>query len=54
MSLADVAPYLLASASSLVDLNARLVKRGAKPIPMERFRPNIVIGTGVALVTCTS
>ena len=43
MSLADEAPYLLTSTSSLADLNVRLEKRGAKPVDMRRFRPNIVI-----------
>lgn len=39
MSLADGAPFLMTSESSLADLNGRL----AKPLPMDRFRPNIVI-----------
>jgi len=29
--------------ASLADLNARLVAKGAPPVPMNRFRPNIVI-----------
>ena len=36
---ADGFPFLLASASSLDDVNGRL----QKPVPMERFRPNIVV-----------
>lgn len=36
---ADAFPLLLASASSLVDLNTRI----ARPVPMDRFRPNIVV-----------
>jgi uncharacterized protein YcbX len=36
---ADGYPLLLASESSLTDLNVRL----AQPIPMERFRPNVVV-----------
>lgn len=36
---ADGFPFLLANQASLDDLNARL----AQPIPMERFRPNIVM-----------
>jgi len=43
VSLADEAPYLVTSTSSLADLNERLQKRGAKPVDMRRFRPNIVI-----------
>ncbi|HEX6356796.1 MOSC domain-containing protein [Actinophytocola sp.] len=33
----------LTSLSSLDDLNARILEKGAEPVPMERFRPNIVI-----------
>lgn len=36
---ADAFPYLLASEASLADLNARL----PRPLPMDRFRPNLVI-----------
>ena len=32
------------SRSSLDLLNARLAERGAEPLPMNRFRPNIVVG----------
>jgi uncharacterized protein YcbX len=39
---ADAFPLLIASASSLDDLNARMAP--ALPIPMDRFRPNIVVG----------
>lgn len=31
------------SPSTLDDLNARIAARGAEPVPMDRFRPNIVI-----------
>jgi uncharacterized protein YcbX len=42
---ADGYPLLLTSEESLADLNARL----AAPLPMNRFRPNVVIaGSGVA------
>ncbi len=40
---ADAAPYLLASESSLQAVNARLASRGADVVPMNRFRPNLVI-----------
>lgn len=43
VSLADEAPYLLTSASSLKDLNIRLKARNKKTVDMRRFRPNIVI-----------
>jgi uncharacterized protein len=40
---ADGFPLLVTSESSLADLNARLVAKGAPPLPMSRFRPNIVV-----------
>lgn len=48
VSLADEAPYLLTSTSSLDDLNKRLVARGKDPVDMRRFRPNIVIDGGTS------
>ncbi|NGY64359.1 MOSC domain-containing protein [Lentzea sp. NEAU-D13] len=39
----DPTALLVLSLSSLDDLNARIVARGADPVPMDRFRPNIVI-----------
>jgi uncharacterized protein len=39
---ADAFPFLLISEESLADLNARL----AQPLPMNRFRPNLVIAGG--------
>ena len=39
VSFADGFPFLLASTASLEDLNARL----QEPLPMDRFRPNLVI-----------
>ncbi|WP_211222505.1 MOSC domain-containing protein [Actinokineospora enzanensis] len=38
----DAHAVLLTSQSSLDDLNARIESAGATPIPMNRFRPNIV------------
>lgn len=43
VSFADGYPLLIATESSLEDLNRRLMERGKQPIPMSRFRPNIVI-----------
>jgi uncharacterized protein len=40
---ADAQAALLTSESSLADLNRRIVDGGAEPIPMNRFRPNIVV-----------
>lgn len=39
VSFADGAPLLMISTASLDDLNARL----ARPVPMRRFRPNLVV-----------
>ncbi len=44
VSLADGFPFLLISQASLDDLNARL----DKPVPITRFRPNIVVTGGTA------
>lgn len=41
---ADAYPVLIASLASLSDLNERLRKTNEAAIPMNRFRPNIVIG----------
>jgi len=40
---ADGYPLLVTGHASLVDLNERLAARGAPPVPMNRFRPNVVI-----------
>jgi len=40
---ADGFPLLITNQASLDDLNARLEARGAAAVPMDRFRPNIVI-----------
>jgi uncharacterized protein YcbX len=39
----DGFPLLLIGQASLDDLNAKLVAKGARAIPMNRFRPNLVI-----------
>ncbi|MGH9885243.1 MAG: MOSC domain-containing protein [bacterium] len=44
VSFADAYPLLVISEESLEDLNARL----AEPVPMNRFRPNIVVRGGGA------
>jgi uncharacterized protein len=41
---ADAFPLLIIGTGSLDELNQRLVKRKESPIPMQRFRPNIVVG----------
>lgn len=40
---ADGYPLLLISQGSLDDLNDRLRARGKSPVPMNRFRPNLVV-----------
>jgi uncharacterized protein YcbX len=45
---ADAYPILVASLASLADLNARLEAKGEKPVPMDRFRPNLVVEGGEA------
>ncbi len=42
VSFADSMPYLLIGQESLIDLNSRL----ESPVPMNRFRPNIVFSGG--------
>ncbi|MBY8851843.1 MOSC domain-containing protein [Saccharothrix sp. MB29] len=39
----DPTALLVLSPASLDGLNARIAERGATPVPMDRFRPNIVI-----------
>ncbi|MBM7770780.1 uncharacterized protein YcbX [Actinokineospora baliensis] len=39
----DAHAILLTSESSLADLNTRIEAAGADPVPMDRFRPNIVV-----------
>jgi uncharacterized protein YcbX len=40
---ADGYPFLAVSEASLGDLNARIEKSGARSVPMNRFRPNLVL-----------
>jgi uncharacterized protein YcbX len=39
----DAAPVLITSEASLDALNERLLLRGAPPVPMDRFRPSLVL-----------
>ncbi len=39
----DGYPLLVANSASLADLNTRLAARGAAPVTMQRFRPNLVL-----------
>jgi MOSC domain-containing protein len=40
---ADPTALLVTSQSSLDGLNARIVAKGAAPVPMTRFRPNVIV-----------
>ena len=40
---ADRAPFLVANEASLDELNRELEAQGHGPVPMDRFRPNIVV-----------
>ena len=43
VSFADAYPYLLISQASLDQLNDKLASKQASPVPMNRFRPNLVV-----------
>lgn len=43
VSFADGFPFLLLGEGSLLDLNARLREVGAQPVPLNRFRPNLLV-----------
>lgn len=43
MRFADAYALLITSESSLDGLNQRIAERGGEPVPMARFRPNIVV-----------
>lgn len=43
VNFADAFPFLVISEASLGDLNDRLVAQGEEAVPMDRFRPNVVV-----------
>ncbi len=43
LAFADAFPFLVISEASLAELNDRLVARGEEAVPMNRFRPNLVV-----------
>jgi MOSC domain-containing protein len=45
---ADGYAYLVTTQASLAELNRRLAARGAREVPMNRFRPNFVVSGGNA------
>lgn len=47
IAFSDAAPILLVGSATLDELNRRLAAAGRAPVPMDRFRPNIVLsGSG--------
>ena len=50
---ADAYPFLVISEASLAALNDRLVARGEDAIPMNRFRPNLVVSGAPAFAEDT-
>lgn len=43
VTFADAYPLLVISEASLADLNDRLITRGEEAVPMDRFRPNLIV-----------
>lgn len=43
VTFADAAPLLIISEATLADLNDRIVAQGEDAVPMNRFRPNLVV-----------
>jgi uncharacterized protein YcbX len=43
VTFADAYPFLVISEATLADLNDRLLARGEEALPMDRFRPNLVV-----------
>lgn len=43
VSFADGYPVLIANEASLAELNSRAAARGANPVPMNRFRANVIV-----------
>ena len=46
VSFADAAPLLVTGEASLAELNRRIVDGGGEAVPMDRFRPNLVVSGG--------
>lgn len=41
---ADACPFLLLGEATFADLNDRLLARGEEPVPLDRFRANLIVG----------
>jgi uncharacterized protein len=48
VSFADGYPFLITNESSLADLNQKIVDGGGSPVPMNRFRSNLVVSGAAA------
>ena len=46
VSFADAAPLLVTGEASLAELNRRILEGGGGAVPMDRFRPNLVLAGG--------
>ena len=53
VSFADAYPLLVIGEATLADLNDRLIASGAEALPMNRFRPNLVISGAPAFAEDT-
>ena len=53
VSFADSVPFLIVSEASLHDLNDRLVGKGEEALPLDRFRPNLVVAGAAAFAEDT-
>ncbi len=53
VSFADGFPVLVTNTASLAALNRRITTKGHRPVPMARFRPNVVVDTDQAFVEST-
>jgi uncharacterized protein YcbX len=43
VAFADACPFLLLGEATLADLNDRLLARGEEPVPLDRFRANLIV-----------
>jgi uncharacterized protein len=53
VTFADSCPFLIVGEASLNDLNDRLVGQGEEVVPMNRFRPNLVVAGSLAFAEDT-
>jgi uncharacterized protein YcbX len=49
----DAYPFMVVSEASLEDLNGRLIAQGQESLPMNRFRPTLVVGGAAAFAEDT-